>query len=328
MVGGAAAIAAAVLGAGVWSLVIDALGATVVQSLLALRLGIGRLRGGFHRDAARELWQLSGGQAGFQAMNYWSRNADNLIVGRFVGASALGLYDRAYQLMLLPITQVGSVIGYVLFPAMARIRSDRERLKAAYLRSLAATALLAFPVVVATFAAAPYVVQALFGSKWSGMTPILRLLCLAALPQSIGTTAGPIYQAQGRTDLLLRWGVASGIVTVAAFAIGVVWGVEGVAAAYAIRSYALTYFNFSIPGRLIAMTFRDVLRAIAGPLLLSVLTGLVVWGVGRALPASIPSGARLAAALGVGAGCYLAGAHLARLRAYRDLLSAVPTRRR
>jgi PST family polysaccharide transporter len=324
--GGTLAIVAAALGAGVWSLVIEALAATTVQSVLALYAGVGLAWGRFDRGAARELWQLSGGQAGYQAINYWSRNADNLIAGRFVGAYGLGIYDRAYQVMLLPVSQVGLVVSYVLFPALARMQDDVERLRKAYLRSIAATALLAMPIAVALFAIAPDFVLAVFGDRWIGMTPILRLLCIAAVPQSIGSTVAVIYQARGRTDWLMRWGVASGVVTIAAFGVGVIWGVKGIAAAYAVRTVVLHYFNFAIPGRLIGVRYRDFARVTVGALAISLVAGAAMWGVGEAVREIDVALARLGCEVVTGVIVYAVGVRLAKLAAYRDLVSLVRSR--
>jgi PST family polysaccharide transporter len=325
-VGGAAAIFAAALGAGVWSLVVNVLITTFVQAVLATRIGAARFKGGFDRAAARQLWSFSGHQMGFQAVNYWSRNADNFIIGKFVGAYGLGIYGRAYQLMMMPITRTGSVVTTVLFPALARMQGDTRRLKAAYLRAIGAAAFVSFPVVLALFALAPELVRILLGSRWLDVVPVLRILCVAGILQSIGTTTGVLYQACGRTDLLFRWGLASGAVTIVAFAIGVNWGVRGVASAYAIRTLALTYFNFSIPGRLIEMRYREVVAAAAGPLVLSAVMAAAMYGMGLLLPDALTGGGRIVCQIGVGALLYLAGARLGRLAAYGELRGLMAAR--
>jgi PST family polysaccharide transporter len=321
LIGGVAAVVAAALGAGVWSLVIDVLATSFTQTTLVTRGWRWRPGGGVDRQAARELWGFGASQTGFQAINYWARNADNLLIGRFVGPRGLGIYARAYQLMLLPLSQAGFVVNYVLYPALARIQDDHERLRRAYLRTISVTALLAFPVTVAMFVLAPETVRVLFGAKWVAVAPILRILCVAGLFQSVATTTGTIYQTQGRTDWLFRWGLISSAIIVAGFAVGVGWGAKGVATAYAGLEIPLTYFAFAVPGRLISMPVSAVARAIWAPLAVSVVMGAIVWGVSEALPGSMTVYGRFAIEVAVGVVVYATVVHLAKLSAYAELRS-------
>jgi O-antigen/teichoic acid export membrane protein len=318
-VGGAAAIVAAVAGAGVWSLVIDILVASFVQTTAVTRGWRWRPGGGVDRQAARDLWSFGANQTGFQAVNYWSRNADNLLVGRFRGPRELGIYARAYQLMLLPLSQAGFVVNYVLYPALARIQHDHARLRRAYLRTVGVTALLAFPVTVGMFVIAPDLIRVMFGEKWAAVAPILRILCVAGLFQSISTSTGIIYQTQGRTDWLFRWGLLSSVIIVAGFAVGISWGAKGVAVAYAGLEAPLTYFSFSIPGRLIGMTVADVVKAVWAPLGCALVMGVVVWLVRSGMPGSWSVYWRFSIDVAVGAVIYLGSIHVAKLSSYTEL---------
>jgi O-antigen/teichoic acid export membrane protein len=318
-IGGAAAIVAAVAGAGVWSLVIDILVSSFVQTTAVTRGWRWRPGGGADREAARELWSFGANQTGFQAVNYLARNTDNLLVGRFRGPRELGIYARAYQLMLLPLSQAGFVVNYVLYPALSRIQHDHERLRRAYLRTVGVTALLAFPVTVGMFVVAPDLIQVLFGSKWEAVAPILRILCVAGLFQSISTSTGIIYQTQGRTDWLFRWGLVSSVIIVAGFAVGIHWGAKGVAVAYAGLEIPLTYFSFSIPGRLIGMSVADVVRVVWAPLGCALVMGVVVWLVAEAMPASWSVYGRCSIDIAVGAVIYLGSIRVAKLASYTEL---------
>ena len=228
-VGGVAAIAAAVADAGYWSLAVQAL-VTTGCSTVAISVWMGwRPRLALESHAARELWKFGAGQTGFTAINYWARNADDILIGRFVGPAELGLYPRAYQLMRLPLMQVSQVVGRVMFPAMARMQSDHRRVRRVYLDAVSAIALVAFPLMTGLAAASPELVPGVLGSRWSGAVVLLQILAVAGVPQSVGLTVGWIYQSQGRTDVMLRWGVGATALALLAFAIGVRWGAVGVA---------------------------------------------------------------------------------------------------
>lgn len=325
--GGVAAIVAAALGAGVWSLVIDVLATSAVGSALALLLGSRLPKGRFDRVAAAELWRFGGPQMGFAAVNYWSRNADNLIIGKVVGSVALAVYDRAYQLMLVPVSRIGSVVTSVLFPALSRMQDDDARLRHAYLRTVGVTALVTFPLSVGMFVVAPDFVQGVLGHRWHEVTPILRILCVAGLLESVGTTVGVLYQVRGRTDWMFRWGFATAALTVTAFAVGVHWGAKGVATAYAIRSVALIYPSFAIAGRLIGLQFRRVVTTVLPQLLASLFMGAAVWGLGHAID-TLGSFPRFATMAAFGSAVYLLLVHAVQLTSYRELRGAIRSPRR
>jgi O-antigen/teichoic acid export membrane protein len=322
-VSGVVAVTAAVLGLGVWSLVAQALTLSSTRALLLWITSDWRPRRILERGAIHDLWGFSSNLAGFNALNYWIRNADNFLVGRFVGPAGLGIYGRAYNLMLMPLTQISWVLSRVMFPVLSRMQKDTARVKQAYLRAIGVIGLVTFPIVTGLFAVAEPFVLTVFGPKWEAMVPIVQILCLAGLSQSVGTTTGWIYQSQGRTDWMFRWGLASGAVTLVAFGIGIVWGVKGIAIAFAVRTVLLTYFNFSIPGKLIDLRFREVVSALRGVLVAALVMSGCVLLLGLALPESWPDSARLAAEVAFGALLYLGLTAGFRVQPYRELKDIV-----
>ena len=108
---GVIAVAMAFLGAGVWSLAAQYLVGYFVIAALSFALSGWRPRRRFSWASLRELWGFTGNLLGFNFVNCWARNADNMLIGRFLGAAALGYYSRAYGLMLMPITQIISVVS-------------------------------------------------------------------------------------------------------------------------------------------------------------------------------------------------------------------------
>ena len=327
-VAGTAAISAAFAGAGVWSLVVLTVATSVVTTLSLWLCSSWRPRFIVDRAALRDLWSFSAGMFGFQAVNYWSRNFDNLLVGKILGAAPLGLYGRAYSVMLMPISQVNVVTTRVMFPALSRLQGDPARVKRAYLRAVGLIALVTFPVVVCLFVEARSFVLALYGPRWTEMVPILQILCVAGLFQSIGTTTGWIYQSQGRTDWLFRWGLATGVLTIASFSVGIVWGLVGVAVAYTARTLVLVYFNYTIPGKLIGLTFWDVARQVRGVLAAALTMGVIVWLVERQLPGGWSAGAGLLVGTTVGIASYAVLVRLLAPPAYTDLVELLRRRSR
>lgn len=227
---------------------------------------------------------------GYNVFNYFARNADNFLIGRFLGAQDLGYYSLAYRFLLYPIQTISAVIGRVMFPFYSRIQDDFLRFRRHYLNVAASVALVTFPMMVGLMALAEPFVLAVLGPQWRPVIVLLQILAPIGLMQSIGSTVGAIYQAKGRTDWMLWWGVAAGSVVMLSFLIGLRWGITGVAAAYAVASAVLVYPSFAIPFRLISLRVCDLGTVLWRPLLSSGLMFLALVGLKAVLPADLTSG--------------------------------------
>ena len=142
-----AAIVAAALGAGVWSLVVLPLRARPRHGRVLDRRPVAAARE-FDREAVRSLMHFGGNLAGASSIAYWINNADNLLVGIFSGGRSLGIYSRAFTLMQAPLAQVSWAAQRVMFPALTRIRDDVARMRRVYLRAISLIAFVAFPLAV------------------------------------------------------------------------------------------------------------------------------------------------------------------------------------
>lgn|GEM_PF-277648 len=259
LIGGVATPLLALAGAGTVSLV---LGPTLTTAVLS---GLLWARVAWTPDVApsraamRDLWRFSRGLVGFNVVNYWARNADTLVLGRFVSLTALGEYTRAFSLTMVPVQQMNAVLGRVLFPALARMNDDPQRVARAWVRGTRTSALLVLPATVTLAAAAPAVIELLFGPRWSGMTTVLELLALATVPQLIGAATGSLFRATGHTGLLFRVGLLSASLSVVAILVGAVWGTTGVAAALLIKSFVGIAIVLGALARVVGVATRELL---------------------------------------------------------------------
>ena len=317
------AVGMAVAGLGVWSLVGLMIAQSVIRCALLWALSSWRPRATLDRDALRELWSFSSSFTWFNTINYWARNADNLLIGRFVGVNQLAFYSRAYSLMLLPIDTVSVPISRVMFPALSRLQGDTERLRRTYVRALGMIALTSFPVVVGLFAVARPFVLTVYGSKWAAVIPLLQILSLASLVQCLSRTSGWIYMSTGRTDWMVRWGVFSTVTALCSFVIGLPWGVRGVAISYTCWNVLILYPCLSIPGRLIGLSMLDVARSVSGAGAASLLMGVVVWVAERNMPTSWLPVTRLTLGVLAGVVTYVVALHLISPGSYRDLRNLI-----
>jgi O-antigen/teichoic acid export membrane protein len=320
MIGAIAAIVMALSGLGVWSLIWQILITSAVMSTTLWWQSNWRPNLSFDRSAVADLWSFSSNLLGFNTVNYWTRNADNLLIGRYLGSVDLGIYTRAYSTMLMPLGQVTNVLGQVMFPALSRMQHDRDRVKRIYLRSIAAIALITFPMMMGLFVVAEDFVLTLYGEKWSGVTPVLQILCVVGMIQSLVATAGWIFQSQGRTDWMLRWGLVSGALGILSFVLGVYIGsIEAVALCYAVVNFILLYWKISIPGKLISLQFREVMLSVAGIFGCTLFMAGAVWLLGLVLPDDWPHWANLIVQALFGVLVYGVLIHLFHIQAYGEL---------
>jgi O-antigen/teichoic acid export membrane protein len=227
--GAATTIALALNGVGLMSLaigpVVSAGMTTLLLSIVTRFVPSERPR----RGDARDLWAFSSGLVKFNMSNYGVRNVDNLGLSRFASQTQLGLYSRAYTLTIAPVIQVGSIVGRVLFPVLARHRDEPSELRARWQRvSLPTTALMAYLSVLIAFCTSP-LTAALLGTRWSSIAGIWRILTLSAVPQVLCATLGCVFQAYGQTQRLFRVNGVQLICVVIGVAVGLRWAATGVA---------------------------------------------------------------------------------------------------
>lgn len=227
-----AAIVAAWLGAGVYSLVLQAV---LIAALTTLQLWIAsdwRPNGRPRLAELKDLFHFSGHMTAYQLISYLFRNADAMVVGRMLGASALGAYSMAYKLMLFPVQNITWAAARALYPVMSRQQSAIDEMGRLFLRSIGYVSFITAPLMVGMFVLRELFVELAFGAPWARVADILFWLAPVGYLQSIVGTTGPVFMAQGRTGLLMRLAIYGAALHVTAFVVGAHWGVNGVAACY------------------------------------------------------------------------------------------------
>ena len=209
-------------------------------------------------------------------ITYATRNVDQLLIGRFIGQAALGVYSLAYQIMLYPLQHVSSVIVRVLFPTLSQIRGDVDRFSSAYLAAVGVIAFITFPLMAGLFAVADDFVVVVFGDKWVGMVLVLKVFAWLGMMQSIATTVGTIYLATGETKLMLKVSTYSAPVLIGGMVAGLYWGIEGVAVGYTLASFGIFYFSVRVALGVANIPQSRFYASLARPLCGSIVMVLVV----------------------------------------------------
>lgn len=317
--GNAVAIVMALSGLGAWSLV----GLAIVTAVL--RTGLLWARSGWRpsleadRRSLRELWRFGGHFTGFNLVNYWSRNADNLLIGRFLGTNDLAYYSRAYNLMLAPVYLVSSTTSGPMFSSLSRTQGDKQRVRTSYLYALKWVGVISFPCVVILFFVSEPLIRTVFGTEWLPTVPILRILWACALLQCVVQLAGVVFTSQGRTDLMFKLAIVWTGTVVVGFVIGLHWGLTGVAVAYTCCNAlnAIPVFVFS--GRLIGVSLRDVGRVLVGAGVASTVTGASVWAVERYLKTTVGAPLQLVVGVSAGIAVYLLAVYVLSPSTFQEL---------
>jgi len=262
---------------------------------------------------------------GFNVFNYFARNADNFIIGAFIGPIALGYYSLAYKILLLPRETITRVLTRVIFPAFCIMQDDDARFKVAYLRLCGAIAFTTFPMMLGIAVVARPLVEVVLGGKWAPAVPLLIILAPLGALQSIWVTVGQVFVAKGRADLYFRWGVGGGILFVIAFLTGIPWGVLGVAVAYAAVCVPWSVFSFWLAFRLVrGLSVIDLARQLSPYFWMSMLMGALVASLDRILSSFVPQENLLVICVATGVIIYSILSAIVRPPALYDLKSVLP----
>jgi teichuronic acid exporter len=303
---GALGIVLALRGAGYFALVAQ----TLVSGCLnaTLRLAFARFRPRLVLDTSelKAVGVYTSSVTAFVAINYWARNLDKALIGRSLGAAELGFYGRAYALMLYPLDGINGVINPSLHPLLSAMQGDPERMTRAYLKIVRLVAILALPTMCTLGALAPEIVHVVWGKAWDPAVRVFAILCFVGSVQPIGSTFGPVFLATNRTRLLAVVGSLNALVIMGGIALGVRYGVAGVAIGYSL-AYGAIFFPtmYLVVAVLLRGRVGDIaqvfLRAVG--VALPVLLALLLFN--HLLRGALPEAAHLLAGIVLGVATWL-----------------------
>jgi len=276
----AAAAIAALLLRSYWALVIGSLAGALTQALLLWRAV--RLRPGWRPRfaAARSMLRFGGDVTGFNLVNFFVRNADNVLIARFAGSSAIGLYDRSYKLMMLPIQNINAPLNRLLLPLLSRARGEPERYRRSFLLSARAVMLASAPGVAVATVLSDQLMPFLLGRQWAGAGPIFFWLGLTGLVQPIANLTGVLFMSSGNTRTMVRLGLWSALLTLAGFGLGLWWGgAVGVAASLFVTAIVRLPVIFALAVRGTSLGARDLWEVQLEPLLGAGVGAALAWAL-------------------------------------------------
>jgi len=221
-------IVLALIGFNYWALVMAQITQSIVKSILLIVTENHSMKFSLHKESAKELLFFGGGYTIARISNHFALQADNLVVGKWLGANFLGLYNRAYQLMVMPANLFGQVLDKVLFPLMAKVQNKKEPLSQSFRVGITSVAFFTIPVSLFIFIYSKEIVLILFGKRWLDLMPALQILSLGLLfrtgykiSDSLARATGAVYRRAWRQ-------VIYAIMVFFGSWIGHHWGITGV----------------------------------------------------------------------------------------------------
>ncbi|RAU18251.1 hypothetical protein DN062_08430 [Nitrincola tibetensis] len=203
----------------------------------------GRPMPGHKFSAIKPLLRFTGYQFGFNFINYFSRNLDNILVGKYMGAIALGSYDKAYQLMRYPMLLLTFAMTPAIQPVIRKHAGNPREVEAVHRDFTFKLSLVGAAAGLAMFVFADSIVLLMLGSQWLNVIPIISILSIAIPVQVILSTSGGFFQAMNRADLLFLSGLLSAIVVVGAILIGIIQRDIELMCWYIVAAFHINFFQ-------------------------------------------------------------------------------------
>jgi len=218
------------------------------------------------------------------AFSYLTRNTDNLLVGWRFGARALGFYKRAYDLFVLPETQLLSPLSAVVVSTLSRVNRDREQFQRYFLRTISVLALVGMGLGADFALVGQDVIRFLFGSGWEEAGRIFALFGPGIGVMLLYNTHGWIHLAIGRPERWFRWGLLEFVCTASLFLLTLRWGPSGIAFAWTASYFVLMFPGFWYAGKPIGLGIGPMLATIWKFFVASVLAGAATLLIFRDMP--------------------------------------------
>jgi O-antigen/teichoic acid export membrane protein len=279
IVGTAIGIGGAAIGYGYWALVANSVATPLVASI-GFWLATGWIPGmPRRRSGIRSMMHFGGTLTLNGIIAYIGFNADKVMIGRFLGVDAIGIYGRGFQLVNIPADNLNSAVGEVAFSALSRLQNDPARLRSYFLKGFSFVLGLTLPITIACGLFADDVVLVLLGPKWQASTEIVRLLAPTIAVLAVINPVGWLLYSLGLVRRSLKIALVFAPLMVLGCALGLPYGAAGVAFAYSavMVLWMVPHVAWCVHGT--AISLRDVAATVIRPLASGVVAGAVGYAV-------------------------------------------------
>lgn len=272
---GVITIAFAINGFGVWSLVIGSIVKRVINLIGSYWFTRHSIIPLFAKNELSDLFRFGSGMTISGVFNYFALQGDYFMVGRLLGTNALGLYSKAYALMVKPTTYFVSVISNVLFPTASKIQQDIPRLRKIFLKTMRFVAFTTIPICVIVVIIAPDLIIGLYGEKWYGAILPLQIIGVFGVFRAMYSSAAAFLKAKGWVYQILLTQIIYGLFMLLLVWIGsTLYGLPGASAGAGTSILIMWICVMELNCRAAKVKRLSVLKTLVPGFLLSVCIGV------------------------------------------------------
>jgi O-antigen/teichoic acid export membrane protein len=276
LVGAVAAIALVYSGFGIWGLVLQPIigNISTFAGLSFFSKWLPKFE--FNMKPAKEIIYSGFHLLGAGITGYFRNSFDAIVIGKSLPAADLGLYGMAQTILYAPMHLITSTISRVIFPLLAKVQGDQQKIIEAVLTATSRTALIILPLYFGLFVLAEDFVIHIFGAQWVSMVPLIRVMSISFIVQSIGNVSNPIMLALGKTKMVFGISISGALVYFSVLLILIPRGLSAVAIGYASINTLIALTSLLIALGYVKIKISTYLKAIYKPLLYSILMSLVI----------------------------------------------------
>ncbi len=325
---GIAGIGSALLGLGVWSLVVKEITFGFTGAALLWSASHWRPRFKFSPRHFTDLFSFGVNIIGFNFLSFFNHRSDDLLIGYFLGATALGYYSVAYRLLSIMINLLTNVTGQVALPTFSKLQTDLGKVRKAFYEVTQYTSLVSFPIFLGIATLAPELIQVLFGDEWLPSIPVMRILALIGVLQSVQGFTGILLLAMNKPAWRLRVIFLLTVCNTIGFLVAVRWGIIAVAASYVICGYLFSPIFLVLVKKVIGIEFKKYFSQYTVPFVSSLAMVAAILGAKQVLYGEAHTYILLTVYTVIGALTYLLGIMLLSpslfTQTYKLALSSLP----
>lgn len=324
LLSGIVAIALALRGLGVWSLVWQAITAIALRGVMLWVLSGWRPRGRFRRASFQSLFGFGGYMLLSNLLNAIAVRLQSLLIGKLFNARELGFYTLAQNTQAAPAQLMGNLLNRVGLPVFSTMAHDRTKLRNALRTSLRIAMFMFVPCMVGIALVAKPLIVLMYGPRWVPAAPLLAILALSSALWPIHVLNLAAIGAQGKSYLLLRVEVIKQVASIILILACSPWGPTAIAWAVLAGSFVSVVINTHYSKKLLDYGAFAQLADQSATFTLSAISAVVGWAI---LHWTHLGPGTMAAAIVVAAALYLVLAAVTRNAAMKGLISLVRTLR-
>lgn len=271
------AITLAAFGFRYWALVGGAIARTITLIMLTYYSCPwipGRMQKG---TGVRNMLKFGGHLTGSNFVGYFASNLDSLLIGRFIGAEPLGLYSRAFTLLMQPLNQIKSPLTALSLPVLSSLKNDPARYQSYFRQFLDISISLALPISVYCFLESNFLIRLLLGQQWMDAVPVFKIFSVAGVFIALSGAPGMVMLSHGFSKRYLHLSILTAVIISVSFIAGVPFGITGVAIGYTVANFLimipLIYYGF----RGTPIKISLILESINGPLFAVMIAGILTY---------------------------------------------------